>query len=603
MQRLTAWFRGFLRRIDPAPHLELEAVRLRNDQLREVVRGIMYAEAEEKRDRASLAYERAVELADAQAMGPGGLTLSRSQESFRRSVDVNLKERFWELELALEDRGWKHQLAISQTEFSRYGLQQIILICRLYFIKNPLVKRGVKVCAAYVFGRGFDIMSDDEAANEVIQAFLTANAKELGHSGLVEKEESLHTDGNQFFIFFTDKSSGETKIRTIDATEIQDIITNPDDQGEPWYFKRTWMQSNFDDTGIHQNKQMTAWYPALGATIEQTFSTIASDLVMEETPILHVKGGGIPKWHFGCPDVYTAIDWSRAYQRFLEDWCTLNRALARFAWNVETKGGAQAIQQFSKVLSTTLGNSGTSIETNPTPVVGSAFITGEGNKLSPIDTGSKQGNPEQGRRMLLMVAAAFGIPETFFGDASTGSLATAKSLDRPTELKFMERQQQWRETLTTICQFVLDRSVKAPSGQLKIAAPEKDKPKITVTFPAILEHDVGEMVSAIINATTLGGFQPAGTVDFKVACIKLMNEIGIENPEELFEVMYPSYEPKIGDGTAQAATTVDDGTDPQASPRSPRLPTMNQEARLAGAVSQLRRAADLMEARAKNGHA
>jgi hypothetical protein len=43
-----------------------------------------------------------------------------------------------------------------------------------------------------------------------------------------------------------------------------------------------------------------------------------------------------------------------------------------------------------------------------------------------------------------------GVPETFLADVSTGNLATATTLDRPTELVFMEKQEAWREDLTII---------------------------------------------------------------------------------------------------------------------------------------------------------
>lgn len=82
-----------------------------------------------------------------------------------------LKERFWELELALEDRGWRRQLALSQYEFSRYGIQQIMLIARLYAVKNPLIRRGIKISSFYVFGRGVDITSEDEAQHKFLTEF------------------------------------------------------------------------------------------------------------------------------------------------------------------------------------------------------------------------------------------------------------------------------------------------------------------------------------------------------------------------------------------------------------------------------------------------
>src|SRR5215472_8613148 len=57
------------------------------------------------------------------------------------NTPVELRERLWELELALEDRGWIRETTLAMLEFSRYGVQQLIRISRLYALKNPIIKR------------------------------------------------------------------------------------------------------------------------------------------------------------------------------------------------------------------------------------------------------------------------------------------------------------------------------------------------------------------------------------------------------------------------------------------------------------------------------
>lgn len=491
---------------------------------------------------------------------------------------AQLREGLAELELALDDRGWTRVLAQSDLEFSRHGLQQIIRISRLYFLKNPLIKRGVSISSYYVFGRGVEVRSDDDATNEVIQDFLQdpSNDAELGHGGLVEKEQTLHTDGNLYLALFTEPSTGKCRVRTIDATEIWDIVTDPDDASTPWYYHRTWVQQQFDpQAGRTQDVTQEAWYPALDYDPDSKPKTIGGKPVCWDSPVLHVKIGGLPKWKFGCPDVYAANDWARAYREFLESWHKITQSLARFAWQGKTKGGVQAIQSMSRVFGSTLGSGGYGPEHNPPPGTGAMFASDPSTTVSPIKTAGATTSAEEGRRVLLMVAAAFGLPETFFGDASTGSLATAQSLDRPTELKFLERQEHWRHILQRILSYVVQRSGGAPSGKLREAwgdkrrtiqmepviirnmkvwtkvraaakeADQSDNPviKLAVKFPAILEHDVPQMISAIVQAATMGGFDLAGTMDMKTVAIATMSELGIEDPDSVFEKVYPNYDP------------------------------------------------------------
>jgi hypothetical protein len=511
-------------------------------------------------------YREAIALAGGGWMARGQAAVSESAPSSRDTTAVvQCKERLAELELALEDRGWKRQLAIAEWEFSRYGIQQIILISRLYFIKNPLIQRGIKISSYYVFGRGFEVSSSDEDANEILQDFFKdpRNLPELSQRALVQKEESRHTDGNIFWAFFTSPDDGQVIVRTIDALEIEEVITDPNDNAVPWYYHRRWTQQAFDTTtGTLVPSQQEGWYLAMGYAGPKV-TEIKGKPVMTDTggmpiPLLHDKCGSLNKWHFGVPIVYAAIDWARAYKALLEDWCTIQRALARFAWQVETEGGRPAIAALKQALNTTLGNDGTSIEQNPTPTVASTWVSGPGTKMTPVKTSGAQVSPEEGRRLMLMVAAAFGLPETFFGDASTGSLATAQSLDRPTELKFLEAQERWREILQLIGQYVLDRSLKAPGGKLREARAKKPAKKpvtIDVKFPSILEHDIGQRINAIVSAMTLSGFETTG-IDEKTGVGLLLSELGVEDVQTVLDAMYPEdeYDPdRTAEDTAQVA--------------------------------------------------
>ena len=249
------------------------------------------------------------------------------------------------------------------------------------------------------------------------------------------------------------------------------------------------------------------------------------------------------------------IDWVRAYKHYLEDWCTLQRAFARFSWDVETKGGAGAIANFKQALATTLANGGTWWEQNPPPVVGSAFVSGPGTKITPVRT--PQNNPEASRRIAMMACSAIGLPETMLlGDATTGSLATAVSLDRPTELKFTQRQFMWSDDLQVIVGWALERSLKAPSGKLKEAVQRRveaakndgkkpaatDPTQVKVTFPAVLEHDITQRVAAIVESITLNGFEAGAGIDRRVGFKLLLEELGVEDAQTVIEAMFPEDE-------------------------------------------------------------
>lgn len=508
------------------------------EQLAEQNSLLRYMAAQRAADNQS----RAQELREAMAMaGPGPWQSGhvRTQES---AVTQPLRESIADLELALEDRGWQRELFTSQFEFSRWGIQQIILLCRLFRIKNPLIQRGILVSAYYVFGRGVEVTSQDDVANQVLQDFFDdpRNAKALGKTALMQLEEQLYTDGNIFWCLFTSQKDGQVLVRTIDAIEIQEIICDPDDSSVPWFYKRAWTQANFDlRTGTTTLQNQEAWYIDLqypqDPPAQINGKPVMKDATGQYIRVHHRKCGGLGKWHFGCPLAYAAIDWARAYKERLEDYATIVKALTRFGQVIETKGGAPAIASFKHALATTVGPDTGLPDHNPPAVTGAAFVTGPGNKITAFDGAGKTPPPEEGRRLAHMVYMVFGLPETFFSDVSVGTLATATSLDRPTELKFLTHQQMWIQDLRLICQYVLEASKRAPAGRIREAREQNPAPQeftVQVTFPPILEGDVPSEVNAVVAAMAAG-------IDKKEGCRLLMQLIGVQDPEVVLEAMFP----------------------------------------------------------------
>ena len=366
-------------------------------------------------------------------------------------------------------------------------------------------------------------------------------------SALISIRKPTWTDGNIFFVAFTDEKAGQVIWRTIDLTEIAEIVTDPDDGAIEMLFHRHWSRQVFNPlTGVTEWSPGDEWYPAIQYDPAK-LPKLVKGKPLQASPIYHCKVGGLPKWHFGCPKAYPLIDWARAIRRVLEICAKITDALALFAWNVETDGGAPAIAALKQTFATTLANDGTQIETNPTPTSGAAWISGPGNKITPMKTAGMTTGPEECRRLVLMLCAGSGWPETFFGDASTGSLATAQSLDRPTELKILSEQECWKEWIGYMGQYSVDRSSKAPKGRLYEAAKKLGKKSREATIKVgfrVLEHDISKMVSAIVEAVTLNGFEPTG-IDMRVAFGLLLAELGVEDWQTVLEAMLPmdEYDP------------------------------------------------------------
>lgn len=455
--------------------------------------------------------------------------------NYLRAHNYALTERLAELELALEDVNWARLVNEGNRELSRDGLKRIMAMARLFFLKNPLINRAVTLQACYVWGQGINITAKDKAVHQVVLDFMNdlKNKAELtSHQARSLKEMDLQVTGNLLFVFFTDRRTGDVRVRSIPADEVLEIITNPEDMREPWYYKRIWAEQRTTNDGGYTTESKTAYYPDLNFKPKARPATIGQWPVMWEAPAYHMKVGGLSDMRFGVPEVYAALDWAKAYKEFLEDWATIVRSYARFAWDFKTKGGQKAVSAAKTKLATTLATSGVVVaDNNPPPVAGADFIHSEGVDMKPFRTAGATTSAEDGRRLLLMVCAATGMPESFFGDVSVGTLATAKSLDRPTELKFRDRQTLWADTLLAMLQYVVDQKIIA--GLL----PQNCDRTITATFPPILEHDIKEIIRGIVWAATLMGFAPAGTIDPKELSRMLYTALGRDDVDELLAQM------------------------------------------------------------------
>lgn len=495
-----------------------------------------------------------------------------------------MEGRLQELESLLAGGDWRLLSMQAEQEFSRDGLRQITDMARIMYLKNPLIKRGINVKRFYVWGQGVSVKAANSHIQEAISAFEDDEKNVVSltsHQARMAAEQELETDGNLFFAFFVNQTTGRVRVRTMAFGEIAEVISNPEDKKEPWYYLRRWTEQRSPSTGSgggRDSVSQSAWYPDWRYNPTNKPATLDGDPVKWGASVYHVKVGGFSDWTFGISEIYDAIDWSMAYKEFLEDWASIVRAYRRFAFELTTKGGRRGIAAAKTKLNTTLGTGGGSgAETNPSPVVGSTFIGGEGTSLTPVRTSGATVSAEDGRRLLLMVAASTGLPETFFGDASVGSLATAKSLDRPTELAMTDRQTLWADVLSNIYKFVTLWAVKASNGPLRglgrieravedgvieerVVWNEDIDPTVAVTFPPLVEGDVKERVEALTMAATLGqAGTMAGTMDLPTLARMLLLALGAEDVDEIVERLFPDGEvpeegaPSSGRTAAEAA--------------------------------------------------
>jgi hypothetical protein len=498
-----------------------------------------------------------------------------------------LEERIAELETFIEDVGWERMYGYGDDfQFTREALRDIIRLSRLYYLKSPIIKRPVDLQSYYVWGQGFELKDSNPALNDVVQRFVKdpSNQRALfSVESAMDAERKLRVEGNLFLGYFTNLSTGRVQVRRFKVDEVQSIVFSDDDATEPRFYLRVWSDSNgsqrryYPDWGYVRRLRAER---EIGTSLGQTDS-VRQEMIGEvsidwDVPILHRKTGGFSDMDFGVPETYAALDWAKAYRELLEDFKKTSRALAKWAMVLKKEGASQAqITAIQARLQSTLGTA--SAETNPAPVTGSTFVSNDSVDLKALDVSKASIDPEKFNRVMLMACAAMGTPSNFYGDAASGNLASAKTLDRPTELMFRARQNLWAEVFADCCTIAIEAAALAPkskkvqsagydedTGLMKIKADRKlVDVDIDMSFPPVLQQDVQSVVQSLVTGITLNG-QPIQVMNDGPTILRiLLKALGIDEVDEVVEIFYPK---DGGKSTAKPIKTYSAPLNPGESP-------------------------------------
>lgn len=467
-----------------------------------------------------------------------------------------VSESYAALALAAEDQGWVRLGEQAEREFDRNGLDAIARNCRVMAVASPLIKRGLAVRAGYIWGGGVAVDARDPEVAEVVSDFWTDESNQAAFTSSQAQEENervLGTDGNFFLALFTNRLTGRVQVRSTPFAEVRDVILNPEDRDDPWFYLREWTTTTFGtgSNGLTQSSTTTAkaLHPALGYRPRVRPKSIDGILVEWDTPMVHVPVNRLDGTKWGIPDAYSSLPWARAYEGFLTDWAKLVKSLSRFAWRLSGDKASKA----QKAARTIAGAIPTAITAAAgTSDAGAAAAYGPGAHLEAIPKSGATIDSESGKPLASMAAAGLGLPVTMLlaDPGTTGARAVAETLDRPTQNEMGMRRSLWGSLIETVTGYVIDQAVRAPQGSLRglvvwdrytdreviTLAPVEDgvdrDRSVTVTWPDFDSDDLATRVAAIVDAHSTNTIPPR-----EVARLLLL-ALEVDDVDELLEPLF-----------------------------------------------------------------
>lgn len=435
-----------------------------------------------------------------------GISLTKTQDLHA------LQETLTTYQRALEDVGWLNAAEGSSDEniLVPEGFNKMLKRVRMYYYNNPLAGHWVSLTTGFVFGEGVSIpKSDDETLQKVIEKFWEDADNKLAFTSFHAQHllgNKIQYEGNLFFMLFDDLE-GDLRVRIMDTSEVKDIIFDVEDRNRPLFYKVKVHKKKFNfnnDMYEFDNPGEFVYYPDIENDYAETYNVPKTKL-QKDVRILHVKVNCDINSKFGIPDLYRGIDWMKAHKDMSGDVATLVKALSKFAWEKKVKGGPAAVASIKNNMQS---RSDLSAIRN---AAGQTYVSNEGVDMKAVDvkTGGMKIAEEGLKAMQLQVCAASGIFYHYFGDPSTGNLATAKSMELPMVKKFTIYQTLWRNIYLRVFNYLIERKIDA--GELSGSVEEDLKRKrkiytpsfdatIDVDFPPILEADLKAEAEAYTKA-------------------------------------------------------------------------------------------------------
>lgn len=458
----------------------------------------------------------------------------------------SLKEGLQELARDLENLGWvnindtsgQSQLAAQES------YDKMVRRCRLAFIKNPLIAQAVNLTTFYTFGYGIQKPKAAEGNDDVqewINEFWDDPDNVLSITGpdaQLKNSNKLQYDGEMAFMLQVD-TDGKVYVRLVDPLSILSVVYSPDDDMRPLFYKRK-MRGAFERyeyiPDVENGAAIMAMLGQAGELERQAsdlkFST--SDRVRERAFIFHVKVNNDALDMRGIPEVWRALDWVNSNSKIAGDMASFINAQSQYAWEKKIKGTPQQVRAAAARI-----RQNPTLLNNPSYQAGATIVANDGVENRPIALPSSSSAVfETGiRRTLLMVCAAFGIMEHYFGDPSTGNLATTTAMELPMLKKFQARQKLWEGIYQRMLQFQLTMRVacvtpgaveyKPNRNRIMLSGADEIQDRhIDVDFPPIINEDLSKSAEAYSKAKS------QGLMPVETARRMFMASAGVNNIDE-----------------------------------------------------------------------
>lgn len=399
-----------------------------------------------------------------------------------------IEARVQEAVKVVDDAWWREVTAGRPTDERPWHQRQGDLDAALTaWREHPLARRIVGLTTDYVLGDGITVSSEIAAVDGWVRRFWDHPQNRMA-SRLYGWVDELTRAGELFIVLSRNPADGMSYVRTLPATRIDRIETDPDDLERELRYHEL--------TGV--DLLTGRWWPAAEAAGPD-----------EEQVMLHAAINRPPGALRGEGDLTPILPWLNHYAGWLEDRVRVNRLKSAFVWQVTLRGAT----------ATTVAQKRAQYGRPPSP--GSVIITNEGERWEAVQPRIDASAVEaDGKAIRLMAAAGAGVPLHFLSEGESATRATAAEMGDPTFRHYRRRQMTVCRIVEELCAVAYRRAAMAGKARayrdlrLRASAPE-----IVRSDNESLGRAARDMVEALIRMREQGWIDDVGAarLAFKAA--------------------------------------------------------------------------------------
>lgn len=361
---------------------------------------------------------------------------------------------------------------------------------RIAWMRDPQAGAAVDLMNDFVFGRGMPRpKANDTGVQKILDEAWDDPDNQLALTSY-EAQLAIGTDltlqSNLFFLVFDDGEDGRVKLGLLDHDSVERVVRDPENRRrilyyvvkQPGVIKEDFERGESTISPRPENERVIYyehWRNVEDARKEveeggrKSFSK-PSKARLGDGRVYHVAINRTGEMAFGHPIMDRLLRWYTAYNKFMDARVDIMEASASFVMKRKVKGTPNQLTKMATQALSRRSPLGSAID-DPDTMMGPrpASILTESENVTHEDFNINTNAPaaaQDAQMLRSQISAATRFPQSYYGDASNSSLATATSLELPV-LKAVENRQ---EIIESMVRFFIDRIIERAVDSGKISS-------------------------------------------------------------------------------------------------------------------------------------